>query len=71
MHGSDSVPAEAARYITRYRYRKEFGLTAAQMDAEPLDEVNAFMEIWEATDRRKDLEEKRQQQRNNQQNHGR
>lgn len=55
---------EAREWIARHRLRKEFGLTAAEADAEPYDETLIHMKIWALQDERQDKENKDQERRN-------
>lgn len=48
---------ETSNWIIRKRYRKEFGLTAAEYEDEPLLEVNTIVAMWK-------LEAKRQKKEN-------
>lgn len=48
---------ETSQWLIRKRYRKEFGLTAAEYENEPLIEVNTIVAIWK-------LEAKRQKKDN-------
>lgn len=43
---------ESREWIARHRLRKEFGLTAAEADAEPYDETLIHMKIWALEDER-------------------
>lgn len=45
----------------RNQYRQKFKLTAAEMDDEPLNEVNMHFAIWKAEGLRQKKEEKKNQ----------
>ena len=55
--------ADAEYWLVRRKYRKEFGLTAEQMDREPASEVQVMFEIFAAEHKRQKLDEKRDKQR--------
>lgn len=44
--------------ILRYKYRKIFGLSAAEMDAEPLDEFYTNLYIYAQIKKKEELESK-------------
>ncbi|RKW03948.1 MAG: hypothetical protein D8B38_01030 [Candidatus Saccharimonas sp.] len=57
--------------LTRRRYRKEFGLTAQEMDDEPVAEVNYMMKIFYLEDKRSEYENKKAMRQNSSvNNHG-
>jgi len=56
--------------LTRRRYRKEFGLTAQEMDDEPVAEVNYMMKIFYLEDKRSEYENKKAMRQNSVNNHG-
>lgn len=60
FHGN----SESRAWIARHRLRKEFGLTAAEADAEPYDETMIHMKIWSLEDERRKKEYESQQRRN-------
>jgi hypothetical protein len=56
--------------LTRRRYRKEFGLTAQEMDDEPVAEVNYMMKIFYLEDKRSEYENKKAMRQSSVNNHG-
>lgn len=63
MEGADTKDhLAAAELIWRHRYRKEYGLTAAEMDAEPYGEFLRVRAIWRAEMKKERLDQLRAEQ---------
>jgi hypothetical protein len=55
---------QAADLLLRNRYRDRLHLSAAAMDNEPWDEIQANMEIWRLDEKKQKLDNKRMEQQN-------
>lgn len=53
---------EASKWLGRNRYRERFSLSAAEMDAEPWDEIAINQEIWRLDERKRKIDNKRMEQ---------
>lgn len=60
---------EALENLLELRYRREFHLSAAEMQQEPIYWVNFMKVVWKAEARKQRIEEKRQEQQSKLRNH--